>query len=155
MLIKAPMAKLSRISTMLMMGKAATKMKSRERNGGWNSKLMRDDPKAWSRITGRIGPKRGSSTLNTDFISFGTPLSPCTCTFLTRYRLIFITCTITPYSLAFQDTYTRELYFFDIAMNLVFGIDLVLNFFSAYYDADMVIIDDYKVIIIPTLLRWF
>jgi hypothetical protein len=55
--------------------------------------------------------------------------------------------------LAFQDTYTRELYFFDIAMNLVFGVDLVLNFFSAYYDADMVIIDDYKVIIITILLR--
>jgi len=55
--------------------------------------------------------------------------------------------------LAFQDTYTRELYYFDIAMNMVFGIDLVLNFFSAYYDADMVIIDDYKVIIIATFLE--
>jgi hypothetical protein len=55
--------------------------------------------------------------------------------------------------LAFQDTYTRELYYFDIAMNMVFGVDLVLNFFSAYYDADMVIIDDYKVIIITTFLE--
>lgn len=50
--------------------------------------------------------------------------------------------------MAFQDTYTKELYYFDIAMNMVFGVDLVLNFFSAYYDADMVVIDDYKVIII-------
>ena len=55
--------------------------------------------------------------------------------------------------MAFQDTYTRELYYFDIAMNMVFGVDLVLNFFSAYYDADMVIIDDYKVIIITTFLE--
>ena len=78
------------------------------------------------------------------------PSSPCICSFLNVYRLIFITCTITPYSLAFQDTYTKELYYFDIAMNMVFGVDLVLNFFSAYYDADMVIIDDYKVIIITT-----
>ena len=38
-------------------------------------------------------------------------------------------------------------------MNLVFGIDLILNFFSAYYDADMVIIDDHKVIIIELLFK--
>ena len=55
--------------------------------------------------------------------------------------------------MAFQDTYTKELYYFDIAMNMVFGIDLVLNFFSAYYDADMVIIDDYKVILITAFLE--
>ena len=38
-------------------------------------------------------------------------------------------------------------------MNLVFGVDLVLNFFSAYYDADMVIIDDYKVIIMKKTFK--
>lgn len=30
-------------------------------------------------------------------------------------------------------------------MNMVFAIDLIVNFFSAYYDSEMVIIDDFKV----------
>ncbi len=64
---------------------------------------------------------------------------------LTLYRLIFFTCTITPYSLAFPDTYTTDLYYFDIAMNMFFAIDLVVNFLSAYYDSNMILIDDYKV----------
>ena len=59
--------------------------------------------------------------------------------------MIFVTCTLTPYSLAFPDTYTTNLYIFDMAMNFVFAIDLVVNFISAYYDSEMQLIDDFKV----------
>jgi len=61
------------------------------------------------------------------------------------FRLIFFTCTITPYSLAFPDTYSTNLYIFDIAMNMFFAIDLLINFLSAYYDSNMRLIEDLKV----------
>lgn len=31
-------------------------------------------------------------------------------------------------------------------MNIFFMIDIILNFFSAYYETDLKIIDDYKVL---------
>ena len=56
-----------------------------------------------------------------------------------------MTCTITPYTLAFPEVYTDSLYIFDMVMNVIFVIDMSINFLSAYYDAEFKIVDDYKV----------
>ncbi len=53
---------------------------------------------------------------------------------------------MTPYTLAFPETYTEDLYFFDIAMNIIFILDMVVNFVSAYYDGEMHVVDDHKVL---------
>jgi hypothetical protein len=53
---------------------------------------------------------------------------------------------LTPYTLAFPETYTEDLYFFDIAMNIIFILDMVVNFVSAYYDGEMHVVDDHKVL---------
>jgi Ion transport protein len=47
--------------------------------------------------------------------------------------------------LAFPEVQTFSLYVLDIVMNLVFAIDILLNFISPYYDTDYTIIDDPKV----------
>jgi len=41
---------------------------------------------------------------------------------------------ITPYSLAFPETYSNDLFGFDISMNVLFVVDMIINFFTAYYD---------------------
>lgn len=56
-----------------------------------------------------------------------------------------MTCTLTPYTLAFPETYTADLYYFDISMNIVFVMDMIVNFVSAYYDGEMHVVDDHKV----------
>ena len=60
-------------------------------------------------------------------------------------RLIVITCMMTPYVLAFPEVYTREIMLFDNSMNLIFFIDVMICFFSAYHDEEYTIIDDHKV----------
>lgn len=43
---------------------------------------------------------------------------------------------MTPYSMAFPDSYTNSAFDFDISMNVLFSIDIFVNFFTAYYDDD-------------------
>jgi len=59
--------------------------------------------------------------------------------------MIFITCTITPYTLAFPEVYTEKYYIFDMIMNVIFVIDMFICFISAHYDAEFKIVDDFKV----------
>lgn len=68
------------------------------------------------------------------------------------FRLIIITCGMTPVFIAFPELQTEGSDNFEIAMNIIFALDVVLNFFSAFYDADYTIVDDYKVstLISPT-----
>jgi hypothetical protein len=48
--------------------------------------------------------------------------------------------------LAFSDNSNQmSLMYLDTILNLLFFIDIVLNFFSAFYDPDFEIIDDIKV----------
>lgn len=47
-----------------------------------------------------------------------------------------LTCTLTPYYLAFPDGYGTYMDSLDNAMNIIFGIDIIFNFFSAYYNED-------------------
>lgn len=56
-----------------------------------------------------------------------------------------MTCGFTPYYLAFPEGYDYNMAILDLSMNVVFGIDLFYNFFSAYYDEDFQIIDSLKV----------
>jgi hypothetical protein len=65
---------------------------------------------------------------------------------LFAYRLIFITCIMTPYSMAFQnDNFNLGNTIFDSMMNLTFLVDITIQFCSAFYDLDFNIIDDRKV----------
>ena len=47
-------------------------------------------------------------------------------------RLILLTCLLTPYSLAFPETYTNKMLFLDYTLNILFFLDVILSFFSAY-----------------------
>jgi hypothetical protein len=53
-----------------------------------------------------------------------------------------------PYFLAFPDSYTTSWVIFDYIVNIFFGIDILVNFFCAFYSEDYNIIDDYQVFIL-------
>lgn len=66
------------------------------------------------------------------------------------------TVTLMPYKLSFYDTSTD--YTFDIIENIVqslFGLDIILSFFSAYYNEHDVLITDFKLIVINYFKTWF
>lgn len=52
---------------------------------------------------------------------------------------------MTPFSLAFPESYTKSLMLFDTVMNFFFLIDIILRFKTAFYDDDYNLIDDKKV----------
>ena len=56
-----------------------------------------------------------------------------------------MTCASTPYSLAFPDIYSNNMISFDITIDVLFFVDVIINFLCAYYNTDFEIIDDYKV----------
>jgi hypothetical protein len=64
---------------------------------------------------------------------------------LISVRLIIATCGMTPVFIAFPELQTQGSDILEMTMNLIFAIDVVLNFFSAFYDQDYTIIDDYRV----------
>lgn len=49
---------------------------------------------------------------------------------------------MTPFALAFPETYSYGLMIFDTLMNFFFLIDIILRFMTAYYDDDYNLIDD-------------
>lgn len=71
--------------------------------------------------------------------------------------ILVVSCSVTPYHIAFYDLdesigiWKVLNYSFDIA----FGIDLILQFLSAFYDDDFYIIDDIKIIAMNYLQGWF
>lgn len=58
------------------------------------------------------------------------------------------TATILPYRVCFVDDYSSFYYHFDYVMNIVFGIDILVTFLSAYYDDDNVMVTSNKYIIV-------
>jgi len=52
---------------------------------------------------------------------------------------------IGPISIAFPDLKNETLIAIDIILNCVFALDIVLNFFCAYYDENFLVIDEYSV----------
>ena len=58
-----------------------------------------------------------------------------------------ISCILSPYLLAFgsESSRTSGPFVLDQIMNAFFVIDIILNYFTAYYDDDMGIVDDHRV----------
>jgi hypothetical protein len=52
---------------------------------------------------------------------------------------------LTPLFLAFPDIYTSGMMYMDQSMNVMFLVDIILNFFTAFFDEDYMIINDIKV----------
>lgn len=69
--------------------------------------------------------------------------------------LILQTCLFTPFSLAFPDAYSSKMATYDLVMNFIFLADIIINFLSAYYDANYKLIDDYKEIAHTYVKSWF
>jgi len=59
--------------------------------------------------------------------------------------MIVVTCIYTPYTIAFVSGTVTAFTVVDQIQNCIFLIDIVINFFSGYYDEDFSIIDDNKV----------
>jgi hypothetical protein len=55
---------------------------------------------------------------------------------------------IGPYSIAFPDAKNSTLSALDIILNVLFAMDIVINFFCAYYDENFTVIDDLSVMVI-------
>jgi hypothetical protein len=63
---------------------------------------------------------------------------------------------VTPYRVCFIDDDCESVfYYFDFVIDILFLIDLVLNFFSAYIDSDENVIRNHKSIVINYLTSWF
>jgi hypothetical protein len=56
-----------------------------------------------------------------------------------------ITCVLTPTYVAFPDFYTPKTMILDNIMNAFFVLDILVNFFTAYYDEDFLLIEKNKV----------
>lgn len=48
---------------------------------------------------------------------------------------------MTPFYLAFPEGYAGAPYFIDLIINIIFSVDIVAQFFIAFYDEDYQIID--------------
>lgn len=59
-----------------------------------------------------------------------------------------MSCGLTPYFMAFPDAQSDNMQYLDTVMNIIFGMDIMVNFFAAYYDEDYQIVDD------PKKIRW-
>jgi hypothetical protein len=65
------------------------------------------------------------------------------------------TCVVTPYRIAFFDTDEIEWIVVDSVVDFFFAIDIILNFFMAFYDNEYVLIDDRKLIALDYIKSWF
>jgi hypothetical protein len=70
------------------------------------------------------------------------------------FMLIF-TALVSPYRIAFVNVDSTEWTVIETLIDCIFGIDLVLNFFFAYYDDKDDIVDSRKRIILDYLYGWF
>lgn len=52
---------------------------------------------------------------------------------------------VTPYSMAYPETYQKNLFAFDIVINTIFFFDIIINFFTAYFNSEFEIVDKRKV----------
>ena len=79
--------------------------------------------------------------------------SPFLCIYVTR--LIIYSATITPYRIAFEEVTKIGWTITDSIVDLLFAVDLVLTFFTAYLDAEENIVTKKRVIAIHYIKTWF
>lgn len=68
------------------------------------------------------------------------------CKYLNLYYNL--SATILPYRVCFVDESSEFYDVWDQVMNVVFGIDIIVSFFSAYYDDDNILVTNNKYIAI-------
>lgn len=56
------------------------------------------------------------------------------------------TATILPYRVCFVETTDTFYEIFDLLMNIIFGLDILISFFSAYYDEDNILVTNNRYI---------
>jgi len=54
--------------------------------------------------------------------------------------VLLLTCVLTPYNIAFQ----KDDSFLNTAVDILFGMDMIVAFNTVFYDLDMNVIDDRK-----------
>ena len=72
---------------------------------------------------------------------------------------LILTGIITPFSVCFIDEYDADVYrkflTIEIVFDVIFGVDIIINFISAYYDKNNYLINSFNKIIINYLTGWF
>lgn len=69
--------------------------------------------------------------------------------------VLIMTCSITPFMIAFYDETDASFTVFDMLTDIFFMIDIIVIFFSAYYDSDFNLIDNYAEIACNYFRGWF
>lgn len=71
--------------------------------------------------------------------------------------ILIISCCTTPYLLAFYNDNPDHgpWYIINLTFNIIFGIDIILSFISAYYNEDYYMIDQPRLIVHNYLRSWF
>lgn len=69
--------------------------------------------------------------------------------------MLLYTCCQSPYSLAFVSSDTNSWIVVNAIIDFCFLLDIFVNFFSAYYDAEFELIDDRKIVTRNYLTTWF
>jgi hypothetical protein len=74
---------------------------------------------------------------------------------LYNHRILLFTAIYTPYRIAFYDKDDIIWFVIDSFVDSVFGIDMVLNFFMAYYNEHDEIVDNRKKVACHYFKGWF
>jgi potassium channel len=74
--------------------------------------------------------------------------------YLCGFRLLLFTAVVTPYRVSFSDEDPIEWIIVDSIVDSVFAIDIILNFFSAYYDSEDNLVTNRKQIALKYLRSW-
>ena len=69
--------------------------------------------------------------------------------------ILIITCSVTPVTLAFHDEENTGIAVFNHLINILFGLDIIIIFFTAFYSDDFVLIDNLGQIAKDYLRGWF
>lgn len=74
---------------------------------------------------------------------------------LLLFLMIPFSAWVTPYDIFFMTDYNEHFYTIEYCIDIFFGMDIIINFISAYYDEHLVIVDDFKKIARKYLTTWF
>ena len=97
------------------------------------------------------------SCLMIDLKHTGESLLSCIFIFMLYHigSLLIYSCTVTPFRIAFAETDPLLWVITDAIVDILFAIDIFINFTSAYFDPENNLITEKKKIIINYALSWF